>query len=174
MKLYIKNMVCIRCKMVVKAELEKLGLHYIVVELGEAEIMESISEEQHDQFKEFLLSADKRGQGNWERDMSESGPGMRVGELLRSRRGKERLPVYWTELKSIGEEANRAEMGGTAYTSFQIADAAQAQPGALGQLFLRERGRGSQMSQQISERRGHAAHDAPLDYCVGRVRDRHR
>jgi hypothetical protein len=29
--------------MVVKAELEKLGLHYIVVELGEAEIMESIS-----------------------------------------------------------------------------------------------------------------------------------
>ena len=48
-------MVCIRCKMVVKAELEKLGLHYIVVELGEAEIMESISEEQHDQFKEALL-----------------------------------------------------------------------------------------------------------------------
>jgi len=48
-------MVCIRCKMVVKAELEKLGLHYIVVELGEAEVMESISEEQHDQFKEALL-----------------------------------------------------------------------------------------------------------------------
>ena len=50
-------MVCIRCKMVVKAELEKLGLHYIVVELGEAEIMESISEEQHDQFKEALLES---------------------------------------------------------------------------------------------------------------------
>lgn len=50
-------MVCIRCKMVVKAELEKLGLHYIVVELGEAEIMESISEEQHDQFKEALLKS---------------------------------------------------------------------------------------------------------------------
>jgi len=43
--------------MVVKAELEKLGLHYIVVELGEAEIMESISEEQHDQFKEALLKS---------------------------------------------------------------------------------------------------------------------
>ena len=43
--------------MVVKAELEKLGLHYIVVELGEAEIMESISEEQHDLFKEALLKS---------------------------------------------------------------------------------------------------------------------
>jgi len=43
--------------MVVKAELEKLGLHYIVVELGEAEIMESISDEQHDQFKEALLKS---------------------------------------------------------------------------------------------------------------------
>lgn len=39
-------MVCTRCKMVVKAELEKLGLHYIVVELGEAEIMEDISKTQ--------------------------------------------------------------------------------------------------------------------------------
>ena len=43
--------------MVVKTELEKLGLHYIVVELGEAEIMESISEEQHDQFKVALLKS---------------------------------------------------------------------------------------------------------------------
>ena len=41
-------MVCIRCKMVVKSELEKLGLHYIVVNLGEAEIMEDISKEQID------------------------------------------------------------------------------------------------------------------------------
>lgn len=50
-------MVCIRCKMVVKAELEKLGLHYIVVELGEAEIREDISIEQHDQFKVALLKS---------------------------------------------------------------------------------------------------------------------
>ncbi|MBK9283039.1 MAG: helix-turn-helix transcriptional regulator [Sphingobacteriaceae bacterium] len=41
MKLYIKNMVCSRCKMVVKSELEKLGLHPISVELGEIEITES-------------------------------------------------------------------------------------------------------------------------------------
>jgi AraC-like DNA-binding protein len=39
-------MVCIRCKMVVKSELDKLGLHHTRVELGEAEIMENISTEQ--------------------------------------------------------------------------------------------------------------------------------
>jgi YesN/AraC family two-component response regulator len=39
-------MVCTRCKIVVKAELEKLGLHFIIVELGEAEIMEVISKTQ--------------------------------------------------------------------------------------------------------------------------------
>lgn len=42
-------MVCIRCKMVVKSELEKLGLHYTFVELGEADIMEDISKEQLNQ-----------------------------------------------------------------------------------------------------------------------------
>ena len=41
-------MVCIHCKMVVKSELEKLGLHYIFVDLGEAEIKGEISEEQID------------------------------------------------------------------------------------------------------------------------------
>jgi AraC-like DNA-binding protein len=39
-------MVCIRCKMVVKSELEKLGVHYTSVELGEAEIKDDISTEQ--------------------------------------------------------------------------------------------------------------------------------
>jgi len=39
-------MVCIRCKMVVKSELEKLGLHYLSVDLGEAEIVENPSAEQ--------------------------------------------------------------------------------------------------------------------------------
>ena len=39
-------MVCIRCKMVVKSELEKLGLHYSSVDLGEAEVLEEISDEQ--------------------------------------------------------------------------------------------------------------------------------
>jgi YesN/AraC family two-component response regulator len=50
-------MVCIRCKMVVKEELTKLGLHVTTVELGEAEILETISTEQHDQFKTALLKS---------------------------------------------------------------------------------------------------------------------
>jgi len=48
MKIYIQNMVCIRCKMVVKSELEKLGVHYTLLELGEAEVMEDMSAEQLD------------------------------------------------------------------------------------------------------------------------------
>ena len=39
-------MVCARCKMVVKFELDKLGLHYTRIELGETEILEDISTEQ--------------------------------------------------------------------------------------------------------------------------------
>ena len=44
-------MVSERCKMAVKEELKKLGLHFIVVDLGEVEIMENISEEQREQVK---------------------------------------------------------------------------------------------------------------------------
>jgi AraC-like DNA-binding protein len=46
MKLFLKYMVSIRCKMLVKAELEKMSLHYKTVELGEAEIEENISQAQ--------------------------------------------------------------------------------------------------------------------------------
>ena len=49
MKLYIQNMVCIRCQMVVKAELEKLGIKYVDVKIGEADIMEEISSRQVEQ-----------------------------------------------------------------------------------------------------------------------------
>jgi AraC-like DNA-binding protein len=54
MKLYIKNMVSIRCKMLVKEELQKLGLHFINVNLGEVTIMENISELQREVFKNAL------------------------------------------------------------------------------------------------------------------------
>ena len=57
LKLYIKNMVCIRCKIIVKDELAKLGLHYTTVELGEADILENISVVQHDQFRDALLKS---------------------------------------------------------------------------------------------------------------------
>jgi len=43
MNLHIKNMVCNRCKMVVKAELEKLGFNPVSVELGEVSLAEIIS-----------------------------------------------------------------------------------------------------------------------------------
>ncbi|MNK65984.1 transcriptional activator FtrA [compost metagenome] len=43
MHLHIKNMVCNRCKMVVKAELEKLGFNPVSVELGDVVLSKSIS-----------------------------------------------------------------------------------------------------------------------------------
>ena len=46
MKLFIKYMVSICCKMVVKTELEKLGMHYAKVNLGEVEIKENLSSDQ--------------------------------------------------------------------------------------------------------------------------------
>ena len=47
-------MVSTRCKMLVKAELQKLNLHFIVVELGEIEIMETITDEQRTQLNNAL------------------------------------------------------------------------------------------------------------------------
>ena len=47
-------MVSNRCKLAVKDELKKLGLHFIVVDLGEVEIMEKISFEKREMLKEGL------------------------------------------------------------------------------------------------------------------------
>jgi len=55
MHLYIKYMVSLRCKMVVKSELQKLGLKCIVIDLGMVEIMEDITLEQREQLKVNLL-----------------------------------------------------------------------------------------------------------------------
>lgn len=46
MVLHIKNMVCDRCKWVVKTELEKLGHQVMVVDLGEVELKNDIGEEE--------------------------------------------------------------------------------------------------------------------------------
>jgi AraC-like DNA-binding protein len=48
-------MVSTRCKMAVKEELKKLGLHFMVVDLGEVEVMETITTEQREQLKCALL-----------------------------------------------------------------------------------------------------------------------
>ena len=57
MKLYIKYMVSNRCKMAVKEELKKLGLHFIVVDLGEVEIMETITADQRESLKASLIDS---------------------------------------------------------------------------------------------------------------------
>ena|SRR5690606_19068163 len=54
MLLYIKYMVSLRCKMVVKEELNKLGLHYVNVDLGTIDILENITDHQRDQLRENL------------------------------------------------------------------------------------------------------------------------
>ncbi|TRX43176.1 helix-turn-helix domain-containing protein [Flavobacterium restrictum] len=48
-------MVSNRCKLVVRDELNKLGLHFIVVDLGEVEIMENLNSEKRALLKQHLL-----------------------------------------------------------------------------------------------------------------------
>jgi AraC-like DNA-binding protein len=57
MKLFIKYMVSNRCKIVVKEILKELDLHFILVDLGEVEVMEDISEEQRQILKDKLLES---------------------------------------------------------------------------------------------------------------------
>jgi AraC-like DNA-binding protein len=54
MTIYIKNMVCNRCKMVVKGKLEELGLQPVSVELGEVELSEELSDDQKQQVHDAL------------------------------------------------------------------------------------------------------------------------
>lgn len=57
MKLYIKYMVSLRCKMLVKEELNKLGLKYLTIELGMVEVQEDMSEVQRLMLRETLLKS---------------------------------------------------------------------------------------------------------------------
>ncbi|WP_291133109.1 helix-turn-helix domain-containing protein [Flavobacterium sp. UBA7682] len=50
-------MVSNRCKMMVKDELKKLGLHFIIVDLGVVEIMENISDETRNLLKVNLFES---------------------------------------------------------------------------------------------------------------------
>lgn len=43
MKIYIKNMVSLRCKLLVKEELKKIGIHYLCVDLGTIDLKENLS-----------------------------------------------------------------------------------------------------------------------------------
>ncbi|TXE08937.1 helix-turn-helix domain-containing protein [Algoriphagus aquimarinus] len=57
MKLYIKYMVSLRCKMLVMEELKKLGLNYVFVDLGVVEIPVNITLDQRNQLKKNLLKS---------------------------------------------------------------------------------------------------------------------
>jgi len=57
MRIYIKYMVSLRCKMLVKDELLKIGVKYVNLELGMVEILEDITTEQRNQLKENLLKS---------------------------------------------------------------------------------------------------------------------
>ena len=67
MKLYIKSMVSLRCKIIVKNELNRLGLREKSIDLGLVEIIGEITNEQRNQLKKNLLQSglelmvDKKG-----------------------------------------------------------------------------------------------------------------
>lgn len=57
MKLYIKYMVSLRCKMIVGDELKKLGLNHNNVELGMVEVIDEISSQKRELLKKNLLKS---------------------------------------------------------------------------------------------------------------------
>ncbi|MCE3258547.1 MAG: AraC family transcriptional regulator [Bacteroidetes bacterium] len=48
-------MVSVRCKTAVKEVLKKMGLHYVLVDLGEIDIMENISDEKREELRANLI-----------------------------------------------------------------------------------------------------------------------
>jgi len=54
MRLYIKYMVSLRCKMVVKEELKKLGIPYASIELGTVDLLSKITRRQREILKSSL------------------------------------------------------------------------------------------------------------------------
>ncbi|GGH74253.1 YesN/AraC family two-component response regulator [Filimonas zeae] len=57
MKLVIKNMVSVRCKLIVKSELEHLNIHFTILELGEVEVEDELSAQQRDALAARLLKS---------------------------------------------------------------------------------------------------------------------
>lgn len=54
MNIYIKSMVCVRCKMAVQSVLEKLDIAYLSVELGRVKLAGNISLEQRNKIQDAL------------------------------------------------------------------------------------------------------------------------
>ncbi len=53
-QIHIKFMVSLRCKMMVKEELKKLHIRFANIQLGEVELLEPLTAEQHDQLQKNL------------------------------------------------------------------------------------------------------------------------
>ena len=51
MTLYIKYMVSLRCKLLVKDELTKIGLPHAIVDLGTVELLKDLTEPQNELLK---------------------------------------------------------------------------------------------------------------------------
>lgn len=56
MKIYIKDMVSIRCKMIVVSELKKLGIDFLSVEMGSALLPDTVCSEKVVLFKNALMN----------------------------------------------------------------------------------------------------------------------
>jgi len=57
MKIYIKYMVSYRCKLVVMAALDSIGVYYNTVELGVVKVANELTEEQHHQLTSILMKS---------------------------------------------------------------------------------------------------------------------
>ena len=57
MKLYIKNMVSLRCKLFVAEELHTLGVSYLSIDMGVVELNQRVTPEQLDMFQKALVDS---------------------------------------------------------------------------------------------------------------------
>lgn len=57
MRIFIQNMVSLRCKQLVKSELDKLLIRYSYIDSGEVEIVGSLSENKRHKLKDALFSS---------------------------------------------------------------------------------------------------------------------
>ena len=57
MKLFVKYMVSDRCKMLVKSELDNLGIHFTRIELGEVDLLEDLPKENFEELNIKLLES---------------------------------------------------------------------------------------------------------------------
>lgn len=124
MKIYIKNMGCVRCKMVVKSELEKLDIHVINIENEEVQTKENIPQEKLsildnnfkqlgleliDTKKEILSEKIKLTIIEWVRHSDE------ITKMALSKYLSEKLNYNYTYLSNIFSETN-----GTSIEQFYI------------------------------------------------------